>query len=157
MMNMMPYPKYYKISSGAASATQRLVSFDAALIEAGISNYNLLRVSSILPIECTRKAEIDKLEGSALLVAYGSFSSNIPGQKIASAVGVGIPKDKTQVGVIMEYAAEGDAKTAEAVVREMVEQAMKNHGILCEEIQTSSAEATVVEGYATVISALAMW
>ena len=157
MTNMMPYPKYYKISSGTASATQRLVSFDAALIEAGISNYNLLRVSSILPIGCIPKDEIDKKEGSALLVAYGSISSNVPGQRIASAVGVGIPKDKTQVGVIMECAAEGNAKTAEDTVREMVEQAMKNHGIPCEEIQTSSAEATVVDGYATVISALAMW
>jgi len=155
---MLPYPQKYKISSGAASAKHELVAFDKALIKAQISNYNLLRVSSILPIGCTQEDVIDKQEGSALLVAYGTRSSNIPGETIASAVGVGIPMVPNQVGVIMEYAGVCDATTAEKTVREMVDIAMANHRIECKEILTSSIDATVTEGeYASVISSVALW
>lgn len=155
---MLPYPQKFKISSGVAVAKQELVAFDKALIDAGISNYNLLRVSSILPIGCVQADTVDKLEGSALLVAYGSYSSNIPGETIASAVGIGMPKDKKQVGVIMEFAGVSDATAAEETVRQMVRDAMENHGIACKEILASSVEATVTAGeYASVISSVALW
>ena len=155
---MLHYPKNFQISSGAAVAKQELVAFDKALIDAGISNYNLLRVSSILPIGCVQADRIDKLEGSALLVAYGSYSSNTAGEIIASAVGIGIPEDENRVGVIMEFAGVCDASAAEETVREMVSDAMKNHAIKCKNILTSSTEATVPEGeYASVISSVALW
>ena len=154
---MLQYPKYYMISSGSASADDQLVSFDAALIDAGISNYNLLRVSSILPIGCCQKDYVDLREGSALLVAYGTASSDVEGATVASAIGIGIPCDEAQVGVIMEYAAQTDAKSTEKEVKKMVDQAMKNHGIPYKEIRVSSTEATVAEGYTTVISSVAMW
>ncbi len=154
---MLQYPKNYMITSGAATAEDCLVSFDAALIAAKISNYNLLRVSSILPVGCLQKDNIDVKEGSALLIAYGSISSASPGQTIASAIGIGIPQDESQVGVIMEYAAETNKKNAENIVRNMVAHAMKNHKINCKEIKISSAEITVTEGYSTVISSVAMW
>ena len=155
---MLSYPKKFKISSGAATAEQELVAFDKALIDAGISNYNLLRVSSILPIGCHLTDTLDKLEGSALLVAYGSISSDVPGETIASAVGVGVPKDKKRVGVIMEFAGVTEAKNADEIVRKMVSDAMKNHGIDCEEILSSSVEKTVIAGeYASVISSVVLW
>ena len=155
---MMTYPKKFKISSGTAAAKQKLVAFDKALIDAGISNYNLLRVSSILPIGCTQAERIDKLEGSTLLVAYGSYSSNIPGETIASAVGIGIPKGKNQIGVIMEFADVCNAAAAEKAVRQMVSDAMENHGIECKEIITSSTEAVVTAGeYTSIISSVALW
>ena len=156
--NMLQYPRNYMISSGTASASHQLVSFDSALIDAGISNYNLLRVSSILPIGCSKKEHIDIKEGSALLVAYGSISSNIPGETIASAIGIGIPQHESDVGVIMEYADRCSSQTAEHIVHDMVLAAMKNHGILCSKVQLSSVEATVSEGqYVSVISSVAMW
>ena len=155
---MLTYPKRFKISSGAAASKQELVAFDKALVDAGISNYNLLRVSSILPIGCTQADVIDKPEGSALLVAYGSYSSNRPEETIASAVGIGVPKGKNQIGVIMEFADVCNAVVAEEAVRQMICDAMENHGIACEEIIISSAEATVTAGeYTSVISSVALW
>lgn len=155
---MLPYPQKFKMSSGAAVAKNELVAFDKALIAAGISNYNLLRVSSILPIGCQQAETVDKKEGSALLVAYGSCSSNNPGERIASAVGIGMPIDKTKVGVIMEFSGVCDATTAATQVKEMVVAAMENHGIACEEILTSATDMVVPEGeYASVISAVALW
>ena len=155
---MLAYPQKFKISSGAAAAKQELVAFDKALIAAGIANYNLLRVSSILPIGCAQADRIDKKEGSALLVAFGSHSSNIPGETIVSAVGIGMPKDEKQVGVIMEFAGVSTAAIAEETVRQMVCDAMENHGIECKDILISAVETNVMPGqYASVISAVALW
>ena len=155
---MLPYPTKFRICSGAAEAKQELVAFDKALIAAGISNYNLLRVSSILPIGCQQAETVDKLEGSALLVAYGSRSSNVPGETISSAVGIGLPAEEGRVGVIMEFSGVCGAAVAEESVRQMVGAAMENHGIACREILTSSTEAVVPsDGYVSVISAVAMW
>ena len=155
---MLPYPQKFKISSGAGFAFQELVAFDSALIAAGISNYNLLRVSSILPINCCQAEVLDKKEGSALLVAYGSTTSRTFGETIASAVGIGIPEDDAQVGVIMEFAGSCGADFAAEQVKEMVAAAMKNHGISCRDILVSSTEAIVPIGeYAAVISAVALW
>ena len=155
---MLPYPRKFRISSGAGAASHELVAFDSALIAAGISNYNLLRVSSILPIGCCQEDAVDKKEGSALLVAYGSTGTNVSGETVASAVGIGIPQDDTQVGVIMEYAGVCTAGIAAEQVEAMVAAAMKNHGIPCKEILTSSIESTSHDGeYVSVISAVALW
>ena len=155
---MLTYPTKYMLSSGTGTAEQKLVAFDNALISANIANYNLLKVSSILPIGCTRAERIDKKLGSALLVAYASISSNKIGQTLSSAVAVGIPENESDVGVIMEFSDYCDAKTAEATVIHMVEEAMRNHHIPCKEILSTSEEATVTDSrYVSSVSALAMW
>ena len=155
---MLQYPQKYMISSGVGRDSHELVSFDNALISARIANYNLLRVSSILPIGCKQAGSVDKLEGSALLVAYGSRSSNTPNETISSAVSIGIPACESKVGVIMEYSGVCSAAEAEKIVREMAATAMSNHGIPCKEILSSSVEATVTgTDYVTVISSVAMW
>ena len=155
---MLQYPQKYMISSGVGSDVNDLISFDNALISGKISNYNLVRVSSILPIGCREAENIDKLEGSALFVAYGCISSNTLNERIASAVAVGIPEAENQVGVIMEYSGKCSRLDAERRVREMAGRAMRNHGIACKEIQSSSTEAIVTgTDYVTAISFVAMW
>lgn len=155
---MMTYPTRFVLCSGRGKSIHKLVSFDNALIEAGISNYNLLRVSSILPIGCERVDRVDKRLGSALLCAYGAISSNEIGKTIASAVAVGVPENSECVGVIMEFSGYCDANEADRIVREMTVEAMKNHDIACKEVLSSSIDAYVAdENYQTVISALAMW
>lgn len=155
---MLQYPKKYMISSGVGRDVNELMSFDNALISGKISNYNLVRVSSILPIGCRVAENIDKLEGSALLVAYGCISSNTLNDRIASAVAVGIPEAENQVGIIMEYSGKCSESEAEKIVREMAVRAMRNHRIACKEIQSSSTEAIVTgTDYMTAISFVAMW
>ena len=155
---MLTYPKNYMLCSGRGVADQKLVAFDNALISANIANYNLLKVSSILPIGCTPAEKIDKKLGSALLVAYASISSNQLGQTISAAVAVGIPDREGDVGVIMEFSDNCDAKTAETAVIDMVKESMKNHHISCKEVVSTSVEATVTDNqYVSLISALAMW
>ena len=152
------YPQFYRISSGKGVSSHELVSFDNALINAGISNYNLLRVSSILPAGCKKCSTISLKPGSPLLVAYGSISSDKSGQLISSAVGIGVPSENTNIGIIMEYSGFTDAKYAEQIVKTMIEESMKNHNIELDKIQLSSIECEVPETkFLTVISAVALW
>ena len=155
---MLAYPKHYLLSSGIGADEYPLVAFDSALLSAGISNYNLLKVSSILPRHCEPSPRLDLREGSALLVAYSSVSTEEEGALIASAVAVGIPEDPDQVGVIMECSGHYDAQTADRLARDMAERAMRNHGIPLKEIRSSSIEAVGTGGKTvTVISALSLW
>lgn len=148
--------KNYFINSGVGQSQYKLVAFDNALIDAGVSNYNLLKVSSILPASCVRVSSVSMAGGATLLTAYASATSNITGEKIATAVAVGIPGSPAEIGVIME--SEGvEATETEKIARDMVFEAMKNHGIEIDHIESSSVEGVVEEGFLSLISVIAMW
>lgn len=152
----MEYPKNYYITSGKGSSSYKLVAFDCALLDAGISNYNLLKVSSILPSGCVRKEAIDLKPGSPLLTAYATITSDTTGEHIAAAVAVGIPQNSNDVGVIMEVTGI-EAASAEKTACNMVKEAMANHGIKIDHIESSSIEGTVESGYLSLIAAIALW
>lgn len=123
---------FYKIDAGHGTGNHRLNAFDRALLDAGCGNYNLLRVSSILPPAAVQSKTISLPEGSLLSVAYASVMAE-PGQYgesvISAAVAIGIPEDKTQVGVIMEYSSRCDKQQAINQVVSMVKTAMADRGI----------------------------
>lgn len=148
----------FAISSGVGISKYKLVSFDNALLDAGFSNYNLVKISSILPSKCCQRDQITKPHGSPLLTAYASISSDQIGQEIATAVAVGIPSDDNEIGVIMEHSGYCDQNTAQKTVCAMVEEAMNNHGIKVKKIISSSIGQTVQsEEYTTVFSGIAIW
>lgn len=153
----LPVPSHFKISSGIGKSRLELVAFDNALSSAGISNYNLVRVSSVLPSGCIQENEVPLKYGSILYTAYGSFASNISDQTIASAVSIAVPQND-EIGIIMEHAGMCRESEARAIVTVMAEEAMRNHGIPIKHILCSSIEATTEENvFFTVISAVTMW
>lgn len=118
------------MSKGVGKSKNGLPSFDRALLEAGVGNYNLVRLSSILPAEHVWVQPQDIAshikEGSLLPTAYSTISSDVLGETIVSTIGVGLPVDKSHVGVIMEYSTknvtEAEAlKTLENMIREAFE------------------------------------
>ena len=46
---MIPIPTKFSLVVGHGEGDKKLTAFDAALLDAGIGNMNLLRVSSVLP------------------------------------------------------------------------------------------------------------
>lgn len=143
--------KEYALSSGVGVSTKRLPSFDKALLKAKVGNYNLVRLSSILPAHC-KKVPIDEIadhikEGSLLPTAYATITCAMEGTQIASAIGVGYPVDKEKVGVIMEFSdVNCTGEVAEEVVKSMVREGFAERGWELESIETISAEATVQKG-----------
>ena len=153
---MANYPQYYYIASGVGNSPYKLVAFDNALIQAGVSNYNLLKVSSILPSYCVEKQKVNLKYGSPLLAAFATVSSDEPGKRIATAIAVGIPADLNDVGIIMEATGETREET-ENLVRCMVMSAMQNHQIQIKQIKSSSTAGIVTNGWLSLISVIALW
>lgn len=138
----MKTPNAYALVTGSAvhnHGNYPLVAFDMALQAAGIADTNLSRVSSILPpgaIHCpklthpgTTKSALSL--GMRLPIAYGAESAHNPTTPrphgaseplpllLVAAVAVGIPKDKTKPGVIVEDHARFDASYTSVRLRQL--------------------------------------
>lgn len=150
---------YFITSGSGTDATEALIAFDNALLDASVANYNLVKISSILPPHCQQRNSIPLEFGSPILTAYGTYSSSNAGETISSAIAIGIPANENDNGVIMEISGVGSAESMEHRVRNMAERAMKNHGIELANIVASSAERTVQEGdgIVSVISAVCIF
>ena len=144
------------ICAGVGRGDTLLTAFDQALRNAGVGDYNLLKVSSIVPPGARVSESIEVPKGSLLPIAYGSISSTDEGEIISAAVSVAIPVDKTQVGVIMEFSGYTSEEKAREVVRRMAEEAMKNRGLEIEELIIKSASARI-EGPTSVFAGVALW
>lgn len=152
--------KKYTIRTGTGVSEKYLPSFDKALIGAGVGNYNLVRLSSILPAKSVKVDEIDLTEGSLLPTAYSSISSNVKGERIVSAIGVGLPKNRENVGVIMEYSAVGVTEPeAMQVLEHMIGEAFDIRGWELDRIEGSSISAVVHENgeTTTTFACIAEW
>ena len=151
----MTIPTYYTIVSGTGYSKYALVVFDNALIDAGIGDYNLVKVSSILPADCEYKKHIDIPHGSIVYAAYATATVS-EGQEISLAVAVAVPSDMRENGVIFETSSRDN--NAERIVNEMCCEAMKKRGRLIKDLKSSSI---IISGkrdiYVCGVSAVVMW
>lgn len=107
-------PKKVFFTKGVGKHKDELQSFELALKDAGISQYNLVYVSSILPPHCQI---MTKDEGNQLLqpgqIVYCVMSrnnTNEPNRLIGASVGAAIPKDENAYGYISEHHSYGMSK-----------------------------------------------
>ena len=136
-------PTSFFLSSGASEGYTRLNAFDCALLNAGVGNTNLIKISSILP-PGVRLIEPAALQPGAFIpIAYASIMSDTPHQMIAAAVAAAVPADPSLPGVIMEYSSTGHAEDALMIVRAMVEEAMRYRNFEIKEILSASVEHRV--------------
>ncbi|MDX1672036.1 MAG: arginine decarboxylase, pyruvoyl-dependent [Balneolaceae bacterium] len=155
---MAETPGIFCLVKGAAEGRTRLNAFDNALINSGLGDTNLLRVSSILPPGAVEK-DIDVLElppGGLIPLAYASMQSTTPGRLISSAVAVGIPADPEQPGVIMEFEDHSRAENVDSIVRQMVVDAFEFRNRDLKEILSVSIEHKVERCGATFAAAV-LW
>lgn len=115
---MLPTPTKFALVAGHGEGITELVAFDNALLDAGIGNLNLIRVSSILPPGARRVERLSIPPGSLVPTAYGSITSTEPGETIAAAVAVGLAPPS--YGIIVEHAGRTTQDEAARLVREML-------------------------------------
>jgi len=105
-------PKKLFFTKGVGREKEKLASFEAALRNAGIEKYNLVKVSSILPPQCkivSREAGLKELHrGQILFCILSENSSNEPNRLLAASVGCAIPADKSQYGYLSEHHSYGE-------------------------------------------------
>jgi arginine decarboxylase len=136
-------PKTYFLVSGASEGYTPLNAFDGALLNAGIGNTNLIKITSIIPPHSKEIEPIRLPQGAIVPTAYASISSDIPGEIISAAVAIGFPKDGDQPGLIMEYSARGRKKEIELIAKNMANAGMKIRRQETKEIKSISAEYKV--------------
>src|SRR3989304_7705334 len=104
---MWQMPNLISLAKGTAEGVTSLNAFDNALLNAGIGNLNLIKVTSIFP-PIAKIVELPEIpEGSLVPVVYSYLVSNDPGELVSVAVGVGL--NGSSYGLLMEYAHKGPA------------------------------------------------
>lgn len=149
-------PSHYFLASGASEGYTPLNAFDGALLDAGIGNTNLVKMSSIVPPHCQRMAPIELPPGALVPVAYASITSDVPGQTISAAVAVALPENPDLNGLIMEYSAKGYKEEIEERVRQMAIEGMKVRGWKIKELQSVASQYTVKKVGAA-FAAVVLW
>ncbi|MEA2531535.1 MAG: arginine decarboxylase [Thermomicrobiales bacterium] len=121
------------VVAGKGRGRTALSAFDAALSDCGVLNYNLIRLSSVIPpgttvFELDRACAPQHEHGDRLFVVMAEQRSTKPGRAIAA--GIGWYQWQGGRGVFVEHEAEG-ASTVE-VEAEVLDQIYASLGDLCE-------------------------
>ncbi|MHC4942674.1 MAG: pyruvoyl-dependent arginine decarboxylase [Planctomycetota bacterium] len=108
----MAVPKKMFFTKGVGRAKEKLTSFEAALRQARIAPFNLVKVSSIFPPNCkiVSRAEgiRDLAPGSILYCVMAENYTNEPNRLVSSAVGLALPADKSVYGYLSEHHSFGE-------------------------------------------------
>ncbi|HON33421.1 MAG: arginine decarboxylase, pyruvoyl-dependent [Thermovirgaceae bacterium] len=142
---MLPVPELFSLVVGRGEGKKKLTSFDSALLDAGVGNMNLLRVSSVLPPKCAFRTELKMPFGSLLPIAYGSITSDVPGETISAAIGVGVPEDPDSFGMIFEFSGFCPGSEAAIKVEEMVREAFAMRSLGLKEVKVKAIDHVVRE------------
>ncbi len=155
---MVNTPNIYCLVKGAAEGHTRLNAFDNSLLNAGVGDTNLMRMSSILPPGAAQRSidDIDLPGGGLIPLAYAQIDSTTPGRYISSAVAVGIPEDESQPGVIMEFEDHSRLQNVEEIARQMVIDAFEYRKRELKEIKSIGIEHKV-ENCASTFAAAVLW
>lgn len=149
-------PTKYFLVAGKSEGFKPLNAFDGALLDAGVGNTNLVKMSSILPPKAQLIEPVKLPYGALVPVAYASYVSENPGEKIAAGVAIAIPEDEDYPGLIMEYSNVGTKEEIEETVKAMAIEGMKMRGKSIKEVKSIAIEHTVIKCGA-VFAAVVLW
>ncbi len=128
-------PKQLFLTKGKGVHKEKLVSFEMALRDAGIAEFNLVRVSSIFPPNCkiiTKKTGLAKLHcGQVVFCVMSEQAVREKNRLVAASVGISLPKDPATHGYLSEHHSYGETEQeagdyAEDLAAEML---ATTHGI----------------------------
>lgn len=110
----MYVPTRLFLTRGVGRHREKLSSFEMALRNCGIAQFNLVRVSSIYPPGCKivrmDKGLAEMKAGQIVHVVMSEVATNEPRRLMASAVGVAIPRDAHQFGYLSEHHSYGQTQ-----------------------------------------------
>jgi arginine decarboxylase len=110
----MIIPKRVFLTKGVGRHKEKLASFEAALRDAGIAPFNIVRVSSILPPGAkvvSRSKGLQYLSpGEIVHVVLAECGANEPHRLIAAAIGIAVPAERNQYGYLSEYHSYGETE-----------------------------------------------
>jgi len=100
-------PTKFFLTNGAGTHKDYLASFELALREADIEQFNLVSVSSILPPGCKRISKTKGLEflspGEVVFIVLARNASNEPNRLLSASIGCAIPAKNNRYGYLSEH------------------------------------------------------
>lgn len=153
---MVATPNIYKLVKGAGEGNMPLNAFDLALLNAGVGDTNLVRMSSIVPPGAEEVGDIVLPKGGLIPIAYATLSSSTPGEVLSAAIAIGIPEDPTEPGVIMEFEDFRPLSYVEATVRQMVIDGFEYRNRKLKSVKSLGVEHTTVKN-GSVFAAAVLW
>lgn len=107
-------PQKIFLTKGVGKHKEKLTSFEAALRDAGIAPFNIVRVSSILPPGAKILPKTKGLQhlspGEIVYAVMAEISTNEPHRLIAASIGVAIPSQRDKYGYLSEYHSYGETE-----------------------------------------------
>ncbi|MGB9876680.1 MAG: pyruvoyl-dependent arginine decarboxylase [bacterium] len=148
-------PNLVILAAGAAEGGSRLNAFDNALLKAGIANWNLVRVSSILPPKAEITYEIPFIEkGSLVPIVLAEITSDKKGDIISAAVAIGVGNE---FGVIMEHSGRMEKEGVEEEVKRRVEEAFAMRNLDLRGLHIISSQHKVEKLGCAIAAAILWW
>lgn len=102
------------LTRGVGRHRERLSSFEEALRDAGIAQFNLVHVSSIFPPHCKvipRQRGLAKMEaGQIAFCVMARTDTDENHRLISSSIGLSLPRDPDRYGYLSEHHAYGDTE-----------------------------------------------
>lgn len=150
-------PKLVFLTCGVGHGETELTAFDVALLDSGIGNLNLMKVTSVFP-PGARIANLDEVtfeipRGALIPTVYTRSIHSTRGFIIASAIGVGIPENAANNGMIFESSIIGPRDRAEKLVRDMISEAFDVRNVSLKEAVVASSETEVLGKVACTVAA----
>ena len=109
--NLVPQQMFF--TAGVGTHREKLTSFELALRDASIAQYNLVSISSIFPPQCEileRDQGVSQLKpGQVVFAVLSQACSNEPSRPVGVSVGLALPADRDRYGYISEHHAFGQS------------------------------------------------
>ncbi|MDH5803561.1 MAG: arginine decarboxylase, pyruvoyl-dependent [Gemmatimonadota bacterium] len=95
------------LTKGIGRHKEKLTSYEMALREAGIAQFNIVTVSSIFPPHCKLVTPSKGLQmmypGQIVFAVQARAETNEPSRRATASIGLAIPKDRDHHGYISEH------------------------------------------------------
>lgn len=104
----MTEPLTIRVSAGSGTGRTPLAAFDAALAAAGVSDFNLVRLSSIVPpgssvLEVEGPEQLRGDHGDVLFCVYARAHTSLPGHEAWAGVAWSRHVDGSGAGLFVEH------------------------------------------------------
>jgi arginine decarboxylase len=97
-----------RVSSGSGSGRTPLSAFDSALRDAGVADFNLVRLSSVIPpgstvVDVHARHQITGGHGDLLYCVYAAAYAYIPGETVWAGVAWALERNGSGAGIFVEH------------------------------------------------------
>jgi arginine decarboxylase len=103
-----------RITRSCGAGATRLAAFDAALVAAGLQDFNLVPLSSVVPLGATLEVvgpdkQLRGRHGDLLYCVYAAAYATIPGAEAWAGIAWGLRTDGSGAGLFVEHSAPTEA------------------------------------------------